>query len=97
MSAKLIKVRVIDCYELQEQAVYKGWYVESYVPGCPTTFVRACVVELDSEIQFEVPNDTPNEPISFDQLKYDLAFNLNVLIARRGFSSCEVEISPWKE
>ena len=60
MSAKLIKVRVIDCYELQEQAVYKGWYVESYVPGCPTTFVRACVVELDSEIQFEVPNDTPN-------------------------------------
>lgn len=96
MAATIFTAHIVDSYESQEVAVYKGWYIESHAPGCPITFVRACM--CGSEIQFEIGNDSPSEPLSYDELKDDLFFNLNMLLNHVGFSSCQVgAIDLWKE
>ena len=96
MSATIFKAHVIDCYESQEVATKKGWYVMGYAPGCPTAFVRACM--CDAETQFEVPCDSLGKPLDEGAFEIDLLFNLNVLLNHAGYSSCEVgSIEPWKE
>lgn len=96
MAATVFTAHIVDSYESQEVAVRKGWYTQDYVPGHPVTFVRACM--CDAEIQFEVRNDIPNKPLSYDDLRDDLLFNLNVILNHVGYSSCQVgAVVLWEE